>query len=74
MGLNIAALPKLKKRIALFREQHPKFPAFLKKVRAEALMSGTILEIKASTPEGKEIVSNIRLTADDVETIDMLIK
>lgn len=72
MGLNVLALPKMKKRLELFREQHPKFLPFLKKVRADALAPGTVLEIKATTADGKEIASNIRLTAEDVETVDML--
>ena len=74
MGLNVMALPKMKKRLELFREQHAKFLPCLKKIRKEAFVPGTVLEIKATSPDGKEIVSNIRLTEDDIETVNMLIK
>ena len=65
-------LIKMKRRLKLFEEQHPKMPAFLKHVGKTALKPGSVLELKVTTPEGTENVTNIRLTPDDVETLKML--
>ena len=34
-------------------------------------MPGSIMEMKVTTPEGWEYITNIRLTQDDVETLRM---
>ena len=56
-------------RLRLFRQQHPLFSGFLHQVEEQALEPGTVIEIKAVRPDGKEIVTNLKLTEDDVETI-----
>ena len=71
MAINPMDLMKLRSRLDTFQRQHPRFPAFLKDVGENAVMPGTVLEIKVTTPEGRELVSNIRLTEEDVETINM---
>ena len=41
-------------------------------VKNNALEEGTVFAMKVTTPEGKTIESNIRLTANDIETIRMM--
>ena len=71
MAFNPMELMKLKGRLDLFSQQHPRFPAFLKDIGDHAIEPGHIIEIKAVTPDGREYLSNIRLTQDDVETVQI---
>ena len=63
---------KAHERMDIFYSQHPRFIPFLETVRAKAVREGTIVEIKVTTPEGKDFVTNLRLTPDDVETINIM--
>ena len=74
MAFNPMQLVKLKDRIHLFKEDHPKFIPFVKMLRDKAAMEGTILEVKAILPDGKTYTSNIRLTPNDIETLQMFLK
>ena len=71
MAFNPLELMKMKERLDLFSQQHPRFGMFLRDVGERAVMPGTVLEIRVTTPEGKEYITNIRLTQDDVQTIEM---
>ncbi|MCR5771351.1 MAG: hypothetical protein K6G87_08990 [Butyrivibrio sp.] len=70
--MNPAIMMKMMQRLSIFREQHPKFQAFLGNVSNGAIREGTIIEIKVTDPNGAEYISNIRLTRDDIETVEML--
>lgn len=72
MALNPMALLKLKDRLKLFREAHPRVPMFFRAIREDGLEEGTVLELKVITKDGRERVTNIRLTGEDVETLKML--
>ncbi len=61
-----------KKRIDMFNEAHPRVMPFLEMLKGKALMEGTVVEMRVTDPDGNEYVSNIRLTATDVETIKLL--
>lgn len=58
----------LKKKLDTFNSEHPKVQPFLA-ASASMLEVGTVIEMKVTNPDGREIVSNIRLTPDDVETL-----
>lgn len=73
MNLNqLAILQKLKSDMDRFRANHPKFPMFLKAVSQDGLKEGTVIEITATTPEGKSYCSNVKLNTDDLEFIETL--
>lgn len=72
MAMNPMMLMKLKERLGLFQSQHPKFQMFLNAVGNQAIETGSIIEVKVTRPDGKEMVTNLRLTEDDVETVRML--
>ncbi|MBO5520166.1 MAG: hypothetical protein J5973_00645 [Eubacterium sp.] len=74
MAINPMALMKMKERLKIFNQEHPKVGPFFQVLHERAMMEGTILELKATTPDGQEYVSNIRLTPNDVETLRTLIK
>jgi len=63
----IAMLQKLKSSMDRFRNNHPKFPLFLKAVVGNALEEGTLVEINVTTPEGKNYCTNLKLKQEDLE-------
>ena len=74
MAINPMAIMKIKERMNIFRQDHPKIGPFFQMLKDRALVEGTIYELKVTTPEGKEYTANIRLTANDIETIRILSK
>ena len=72
MALNPLELLKIKDRFSIFQSQHPKAISFLQDVAANAITEGSVIEIKVTTPDQKERVSNIRITQDDLKTIEIL--
>ena len=66
----ITMLQKIKSGIARFQANHPKFPLFLKAVSKDALVEGTVIEIKITTPEGKDYCTNVKLKKDDIALFD----
>ncbi|MCR5092973.1 MAG: hypothetical protein K6B72_03270 [Lachnospiraceae bacterium] len=73
MNMNPMLLLQLQQNLEQFKQNHPKFFPFLGAVRDNALQEGTVIEMKVTTPEGKNYTSNIKLKAEDVETVRMLL-
>ncbi|MBP3824506.1 MAG: hypothetical protein ILA11_02050 [Butyrivibrio sp.] len=63
---------QLQQRIQTFQQDHPKFVPFLMAIKDNALQEGTVLGVTVTTPDGRKIESNIKLTAGDIETIKMM--
>lgn len=61
-----------KKRMDMFNADHPKVVPFIEMLKEKALKEGTVVEMRVTDPDGKEYVSNIRLTATDVETVKLM--
>lgn len=72
MAINPMQLFAIKGCFDKFSAAHPKFIQFVKAVTANGVTEGTILECKVITPEGKEMQSNIKITAQDLELIEKL--
>ena len=72
MNPNPMMLMQLKQSWDTFTRNHPKFPLFCKTVYNIGLQEGTVLEFKVTTPEGKELTSNIRICQDDLELLKQL--
>lgn len=70
--MNPMMLIKLQGAWSQFKANHPKFPLFLTAMAKEGIKEGTILEMKITTPEGKDYNANLKLTASDMELIEML--
>ena len=64
--MNPMAVLKLKPLVEAFRTNHPKVPAFFT-AASSAVNVGSVVEVKVTTAEGKEIISNIKVTEQDVE-------
>lgn len=67
--MNPAKLFKIKGAWDKFVENHPKFPMFLNAVKGTGVEEGTIIEIIVTTPEGKTLSTNIKVTPSDKELL-----
>ena len=72
MNMNPMLLMQLRQRLGLFQQDHPKVMPFLQAVGSNAVAEGTVFAVKVTTPDGKVLESNIKLTANDIETINMM--
>ena len=72
MGMNPLALLKAKKSWETFCGNHPRFPAFLQAVQSAGIQEGTIIEVSVTTPEGRTMTTNVRLTASDMQAFNDL--
>lgn len=72
MNMNPMLLMQLQQRFGLFSQEHPKVLPFFRAIGDNAMQEGTIIDIKVTTPDGKTLESNIKLTANDIETAKMI--
>jgi hypothetical protein len=72
MNMNPMLLMQLQQRLSLFQHDHPKVLPFIQAVGNNAVQEGTVFAVKVTTPDGKVLESNIKLTANDIETINMI--
>ena len=72
MNMNPLEMMKIREHLNRFNADHPRMAPFLQAVSDTAMQEGTILELKAITPEGRELLTNIKLNAHDIETLQML--
>ena len=67
--MDIKTMLQMQNAWKAFTENHPKFPAFLKAAQHE-IREGTVIAFTVTTPEGKTIESNLRLSASDIQLIE----
>lgn len=72
MAINPMAFLKLKGRLDLFHQDHPRVRSFIETIGKDAIQEGSVLELKVTSPDGKEYVTNIKLNANDIQSIQML--
>ena len=72
MALNPMQLMQMADRLRIFREQHPRVIEFISAVGRNSLQPGVILELKVTDTEGCTSVTNMRLTPEDIETIEII--
>lgn len=64
--INPLKLLQLKSAWERFKSNHPRFPLFLSAVSKRGIKSGTIIEFKITTPEGEDLVTNMKITQEDL--------
>lgn len=69
--MNPLGLMKIKGLLEKFRDNHPKVPMFFN-AAAGSIDEGSIIEINVTTAEGKNICTNMKVTADDLELFRQL--
>lgn len=70
--MNLKDMKNMRERLALFQQDHPKVLPFFNSIKDDGTRPGTIVELKVTSPEGRQSVMNIRLNENDVETLHML--
>ena len=55
-----------------FSANHPKFLPFVNAVSQGTLVEGSVIEIAVTTPEGKKLESNLKLTQSDLEFLALM--
>lgn len=66
-GINPLRLLQLKSAWEQFQARHPKFPAFLNAASRNTLEEGTIIDVTITSPDGRQIGTNLKLTAEDLQ-------
>ena len=74
MAINPEKLMQIKAAIAGVERRHPNHRKNFEADGREELREGTILELKVQTPEGKKLISNVKLTKEDEKLISELLK
>lgn len=60
---------KIKGALDKFTANHPKFPAFLQAASQGMLGEGTIVDMTVTSPDGRKIATNVKLTESDIELV-----
>lgn len=69
MGFNPMKLMQMQNTWKAFVSRHPKLPMFFRAVGSQALLEGTVLEIKVTKPDGTNMVTNLKLSNEDLDAI-----
>ncbi len=70
--MNPAMIFKMKKHWDTFVQNHPKFPLFLQAAKSNGLSVGSIIDVTITTPDGKSISTNVKLTESDLELFESI--
>ena len=71
MSLNPAALLKIAGARNKFVKNHPKVSAFLGREFRD-IPAGTVLELKVTRPGGETVVTNLRVSEEDLQLVESL--
>ena len=66
--MNPMELMKLKGYLDTFKRNHPKVPMFFQ-AAAQSIGEGSVIEISVTSPKGKKICTNMRVTAEDMDLV-----
>ena len=72
MAINPMKLLELKNLWSAFTKRHPKFPQFLSAVQRAGIPEGTIIDVQITSPDGKTVTSNVKVTSDDIDAVKSL--
>lgn len=74
MSNNFMKIFQLKNLWDRFIRNHPKLPMFGQAVISQAIREGTIIEISVTTAEGQNLVTNLKISAEDMALLDEAMK
>ena len=72
MSFNPLKLMQLKTAWQSFAMRHPKFPLVWKTVYRQGLVEGTVLEFRVTTPDGKVLTSNMKVSQADLDLLKQI--
>lgn len=64
--MNLMAILQIKSLLDKFKNNHPKIPMFFS-AAAKSIDENSIIEIKVTTAEGQNLITNMKVTSDDIE-------
>lgn len=71
MKMNPMMLMQMKGMLDEFKRNHPKVPMFFS-AAAQSIGEDSIIEITVTSPDGKKICTNMRVTADDLKLVEQM--
>ncbi len=69
---DLGDLFKAKKAMDAFLKEHPRFPAFCDAVSAEGVAPGSVIDIRFTSAEGKELETNFLVKESDLELLRLM--
>jgi hypothetical protein len=72
--MNPAKILKLKGAWDKFTQNHPKFPMFMNAIRSQGIEEGAVIEIIITSPEGKALSTNLKVSQSDKELFTELVE
>jgi hypothetical protein len=70
--MDLSAVMRVKNAWDTFTRNHPKLMPFVQAVGREAIADGTIIEVKVTSPQGKEYNTNMKITQSDLDLFDQM--
>ena len=70
--MDFNSLLMMKQAWGTFRNNHPKFPDFLKAVKKRGISEGTEILICVTYPDGQNLKAGLKLKQSDIELLDSL--
>lgn len=71
MNMNPMMLMQIKGMLDEFKRNHPKVPMFFSAV-AQSIGEGSIIEITVTSPDGKKICTNMKVTESDLRLVEQM--
>ena len=72
MAKNPLQFMQMAERLRIIKQQHPKVLEFIQAIGRNNLQPGVILELRVTDLDGRVSVTNMRLTEEDIETIEII--
>ncbi|MDE7094506.1 MAG: hypothetical protein K2O52_06315 [Oscillospiraceae bacterium] len=69
--MNPMAIMQIKPLLEKFQQRHPKFIQFFN-YAGQQIGEDSLIEISVTSPDDKKVVTNIRLSQEDLELIEKL--
>ena len=70
--MDFNSLLMMKQAWGTFRNNHPKFPEFLRTVKKRGISEGTEVLISVTYPDGQNFKAGLKLKQSDIELLDSL--
>lgn len=64
--MNPMTILQIKSLLDKFKNNHPKIPMFFS-AATQSIDENSIIEIKVTTAEGQNLITNMKVTSDDIE-------
>ncbi len=74
MNINPMTLMQIHQKFNTFRTEHPRVAPFFGALKNSSLSVGTVLDMKVTTPEGREMQCNIKVTQNDIDLFNTLME